>query len=182
MSKSIFLFWMVDLQSICANTYWKRYSLQMLIFVNICPTWSIVELKTRFGAWITRNDVNGVSSINLPYLVTLTACLFSQRTPNVHIKYFRFDWSVDRHFVLNTARKRDSLQMMIFVNVCSTWIMAGLKTRFETWITRNDVNGVYVLLPLFNNAYGLPALTMDTICPNHVFYVWMVDLQTTCAK
>jgi hypothetical protein len=35
---------------------------------------------------------------------------------------------------------------------------------------------------LFNNSYGLPVLTMGTICPNQVFYAWLVDLQTICAK
>jgi hypothetical protein len=35
---------------------------------------------------------------------------------------------------------------------------------------------------LFNNTYGLPELTMNTNNPNHVFYVWLVDLQTICAK
>jgi hypothetical protein len=44
--------------------------------------------------------------------------------------------------VLNRGWKRDSLQMMIFVYVCSTWCIVVIRTRFETWITRNDVNGV----------------------------------------
>jgi hypothetical protein len=35
---------------------------------------------------------------------------------------------------------------------------------------------------LFNNSYGLPVLTMETKCPNQIFYVWKVDLQTICAK
>jgi hypothetical protein len=35
---------------------------------------------------------------------------------------------------------------------------------------------------LFSNTYGLPVLTMDNNCPNQVFYVWMVDLQTIRAK
>jgi hypothetical protein len=38
---------------------------------DICTTWSIVEIKTRFESWIKRNDVNGVSLYNLPYLITL---------------------------------------------------------------------------------------------------------------
>jgi hypothetical protein len=35
---------------------------------------------------------------------------------------------------------------------------------------------------LFNNSYGLPVLTMGTKFPNHLFYVWLVDLQAICAK
>jgi hypothetical protein len=32
------------------------------------------------------------------------------------------------------------------------------------------------------NTYGLTVLTKDTKCPNQVFYVWIVDLQTICTK
>jgi hypothetical protein len=124
------------------NTSWKRDSLQMAIFEKICSTWSIVELKTRFETWITRIDVSGVSLFHLSYLITIIVYLCSQCTPHVQIMYFMFGYSIYRLFVLNRGWKRDSLQMMIYVNVCSTWCMVELKTRFETWITRNDVNGV----------------------------------------
>jgi hypothetical protein len=51
------------------------------------------------------------------------------------------DWSIFTLFVLKRSWKRDSLQMMLFVYVCSTWVVFKLKRRFETWITGNDVNG-----------------------------------------
>jgi hypothetical protein len=35
---------------------------------------------------------------------------------------------------------------------------------------------------LFNNTYGLPVLTIDTKSLNQVIYVWLVDLQSICAK
>jgi hypothetical protein len=35
---------------------------------------------------------------------------------------------------------------------------------------------------LYNNTYVLTVLTMDTKCPNQVFYFWLVDLHTICAK
>jgi hypothetical protein len=60
-----------------------------MIFVNGYSTWGIFELKTHFGTWISRNDVNGVSFFHLSYLITLMAYLCSQRTPN---KYFVFHW------------------------------------------------------------------------------------------
>jgi hypothetical protein len=42
---------------------------------------------------------------------------------------------------------------------------------------------VYVCSPyLSHNTCGLPVLTKHTKCPNQVFYVWIVDLQTICAK
>jgi hypothetical protein len=123
------------------NTGWKRDSLQMMIFINDCSTWSMVQLNTRFVLWITRNDVN-VNLFHLSYLIILTVFQSSQWTPNVQIKYFMFDWSIYRLFVLNTGWKSDSLEIMIFVNICSTWCIFQLKTRFVLWITRNDVSGL----------------------------------------
>jgi hypothetical protein len=35
---------------------------------------------------------------------------------------------------------------------------------------------------LFNKTYGLNVLTMDTNIPKQLFYVWLVDLQSICAK
>jgi hypothetical protein len=136
----IFVWWIYTL--FLLNTGWKLDSIQMMIFVNICSTWSIVELKTRFETWLTRNDVNGVRLFHLSYLTTLMAYLCPQRTPNVQNMYFMFDCSIYRLFVLNTGWKRDSLQIIIFVNVCSTWSIAELKRVFETWLTTNNVNGV----------------------------------------
>jgi hypothetical protein len=124
------------------NTGWKRDSLQVMIFVNVCSTWSKDELKTRFEAWLTRNVVNGVSLFHLYYLITLMAYLCSQWTSNVQIMYFMFDWSISILLVQHRGWKLVSLQIMIFVYVCSTRILVELKTRFETWITRNDVNGI----------------------------------------
>jgi hypothetical protein len=123
------------------NRCWKRDSLQMLIFVNVCSTWSIVELKRCFETRISRNVVNGVRFFTL-LLITLMAYLCLQWTPDVQIKYLMFDWSIYRLFVLNRGWNCDSLQIMIFVYVCSTWKLFELKTRFEMWVTSNDVNGV----------------------------------------
>jgi hypothetical protein len=120
----------------------KRVSLQIMVFVYFSSAWGIVEINTRYEMWTTRNDENGVSLFNLSYLITLRVYLFSQRTPNVKINYFMFDWSMYRLFVLNRAWKRVSHQIMIFVHVCPTWDIVELNTRFETWITRIDVNGV----------------------------------------
>jgi hypothetical protein len=113
-----------------------------MIFVIVSSTCNMVELKTHFETWITRNDVNGVSWFHLSYLITLMAYLCSQRTPNVQIKYFMFDWPIYRQFELNRGWKRDPHQIMIFVYVCWTWYIVDLIARFETWIRWNDVNGV----------------------------------------
>jgi hypothetical protein len=135
----VFCVWLV------LNAAWKRDSLQINIFANICSTWSMIQLITRFETWITRNDVNGVSWFHLSYLVTLMSYLCSQWTPKYQIKYFIFDWSIYTLFVLNKSLKREFLEIMMFVHICSTWSIVELKTRFETWITRKALNGVRLL-------------------------------------
>jgi hypothetical protein len=155
------------------NRGWKQDSLQIMIFVYVCSTWSTVELKTRFETWITRNDVNGVSFFHHSYLVTLMAYLCSQQSPNIQIKYFMFEWSIYRLFVLNTDWKRDSLQMMIFVNIFSTWSMFRQKARFETSFISNDING----LSLFQLSYLItltPYLCLQW-APNVQIKYFMID-------
>jgi hypothetical protein len=114
-----------------------------MIFVYVCSTCSVVELKPRFETWIKINDVNGVNLFHLSCLITLTAYLCSQMTPNIQFNYFMYDWSIYTLFVLNRRWKRDSLRM-IFVYVCSKCSVVELKPRFETWITRNEIYDVYM--------------------------------------
>jgi succinate-acetate transporter protein len=127
------------------KTGWNFDSLQMMKFVNVWSTWSMVHPKTRFEAWITLNDVNGVSLFHISYLITFMVYLRSQQTPNVQIKYFICVWSIFTLFVPNRAWKCESLQIKIFVYVCSTWVIFKLKPRFEKWITGNDVNDVRLI-------------------------------------
>jgi hypothetical protein len=124
------------------NNGWKRDSLQTMIYVYVYLTWGLVQLKTHFETWITKNNVNGVSLFHLSHLITLMAYLGSQWTPNVQIKYFKFYFSIYGLFVLNRAWKRYSVKIMIFLYVCPTCSVVKLKTRFETWKVRNDVIGV----------------------------------------
>jgi hypothetical protein len=127
------------------NRCWKRDYFHVMISVYVCTTWGIIELEKRFETWITRNDVNGVILYHFSYLITLMAYQCSQWAPNVQIKYFKFVWSFYRLFVLNRSWKRYSIQTMIFLNVCSTWRIFEIKTSFVTWLTRNDVNGSYLI-------------------------------------
>jgi hypothetical protein len=121
MSKSIFFMFDWSIYRLFVlNMAWKHDSLQIMIFVYVCSTCSVVELKTRFQTCKARNDVNGVSLFHLFYLITLMSYLCSQWASNVQIKYFVFDWSIYRLFVLNRGWKRDSLQIMIFVYFCLT--------------------------------------------------------------
>jgi hypothetical protein len=145
---------------------WLSPSNNIRIFSS---TWIFVEFKTRFETWIIRNDLNGVSWFNPLYFITLMAYLCSQQTPNVQFNYFMFVWSIYGLFVLNTACKRDSLQMMISVNVCSTCCMVQLKTRFEMLITRNDVNGVC----LFHLSF-LITLTVTWAHNGHPMSKWCI--------
>jgi hypothetical protein len=139
----VFYVWLVYMNCIFGlNTAWKIHTLQMMILVNVCSTWIMVEIKTRFDTWITRNDIKGLILFNLSYLITFMPYLCSQWSPKFKIKYFVFDWSIYRLSVLNRAWKRVSIRIIIFLYSCSTWGLIELKTRNVAWITRNDVNGV----------------------------------------
>jgi hypothetical protein len=63
-----------------------------------------------------------------PFLFNNTyGLLVLQWTPNVQINYFTFHCSIYRIFVLNRAWNPVSLQIIIFVYVCSTWSIVELK-------------------------------------------------------
>jgi hypothetical protein len=133
------------------NRAWKPVSLQIMIFVYM---------------------VNGGSLFQLSYLITLMAYLCSQLT-SVQIMYLMFNWSNYRLFVLNKGWKRVSLQIMLFVYICSKWGIVDLKTNFETWITRNDVNGV----GLFHLSYliTLMAYLCSKWTPNVQIMYFIID-------
>jgi hypothetical protein len=145
----VFYVWLVDLQFICA-----KYGLKTWFSPNHDIRKCLLDKKhisTKNAFCVTNNKkwrkwCKFVSSL---LLLTLMVYLCSQWIPNIQNNYFMIDWLIYRLLVLNTSWKRDSLQMMIFVNVCSTWSMVEFKTIFETGITRNDVNGV----SLFNLPY-----------------------------
>jgi hypothetical protein len=102
--------------------------------------------------------------------------LCSQRKPNVQIMYFVFRWSIYCLFVLNTAWKRYSLQMYV-VRKCFLDMKHG-STKNAFWDVNNKKWRIwckFVSPFLFNNAYGLPVLIMDTKCPNEVFmFDWSI--------
>jgi hypothetical protein len=104
------------------------------------------RIWTKNAFWVVNNKKwrKRCKFFLLSYLITLIAFLCSQWAPNPQIKFFMFDWSIYRLFVLNTGWKSDPVQMNIFVNICSTCIVVELKTRLETWNARNDLNGVYL--------------------------------------
>jgi hypothetical protein len=151
-----------------------------MIFVIVCSTWGIIELKTRFDTWITRNDVNGAYLFHLSYLITLMAYLCSQSTPKVQIKYFV--WLVDLQSILPKWRVETWFSTNGDIRKCLLYMKnSWTKKCFETWI-RKHVNGVCLFDLLFNNTYDLPVLITNTKYPNQVFCVWLVDLQTICTK
>jgi hypothetical protein len=142
----LFYVWLVYLNRLLVqNTGWERDSLQMMMLVNVCSTWRMVHIKDAFSYVNNKKWRKSVSLFHVSYLITLMAYLCSQWTPNAQIKYFMFDWSIYRLFVLNWAWKRVSLQIMIFVYVCSTWGIVERNTGFETSITIYDVNGVSLI-------------------------------------
>jgi hypothetical protein len=124
----------------------------------------MVQLITRFETSITRNDAYGISLNHLSYLITLIDYLCSQRTPNFQMKCFMFAWSIFRLIVLNRIWIHDSLQIVIFVYVWSTWNIVEFKTRFETWITSYYVNGVSLFI--LSNLIKLKAYLSSQRTPN----------------
>jgi hypothetical protein len=111
------------------NTGGKHKSLEMLNFLYVSSTSGVVGLKTRVETWIARNYVNCVYLFHFSNLIIVWAYLCSHWATLVQFKYFMFHWSINRIFVPSKARKLDSLQMVIFVYVCS---IVEVKTRFET--------------------------------------------------
>jgi hypothetical protein len=124
-----------------------------------------------------------VSLFHLSYLITLTAYLCSQWTPNVQMKYFMFDWSIYRLLVLNRGWKRDPLQIMIFVYVWFDMRHSWTKNAFRDMNNKKWRKKCKLVSPfLFYNTYGLPVLTTVTKSPNQVFWFSLLDLPTICAK
>jgi hypothetical protein len=105
--------------------------------------------------WNARNEVNG--EYWSPFLfINCFGLHFSQWAPIVQIKYLMLDWTIYRLFLLNTGWKRDSLQILIFVYVCSLCYVVELEKRFETWIARNELNGGYC----FHFSYFITVLAL----------------------
>jgi hypothetical protein len=123
----VFYVWLVDLQPICAKYglgTWlsPNYDIRICLF-DMRHSWT----KNAFWDVNKKNYVNGVSLFNLPYLITLMAYLCSQWTRNVQMKYFMFHWLIYRLFVLYRGWRRESLQLIVFVYICSTWGIVELK-------------------------------------------------------
>jgi hypothetical protein len=90
-----------------------------------------------------------------------------------------FDWTLYSLSELNRGWKGQSLEIMIFVYVSSTWTFVELKTPFETWITNNVVNGVclfhlYYLITLM--AYLCSHLTPNDQINYYTFELSMYRL------
>jgi hypothetical protein len=103
------------------------------------------------------------------------AYLCSQWEPNVQIKYFMFDCSIYRLFVLNRGCKLDSLSKEWYSNCF--FDMNHSWTKYAFWDVYNKKWRKWCKFALpffFSNNYGLPVLTMDTKCTNQVFYVWSI--------
>jgi hypothetical protein len=144
--KQVFYVWLVDLHTICA-----KQGLETWFFPNNGIRIYLLDIKhsiTKNAFWVLNNTKwRKWCKFVLPFLFNYTyGYLRSQQTPNVQIKYFMSYCSIFTPIVLNRGCKRDFLQMMLFVYVCSRCFIFELKTRFETWITGYDVHGVWLFL------------------------------------
>jgi hypothetical protein len=153
----VFYVWLVHLHSICA-----KYGLLTWVTPNNDIRKCLFDMQrswTKNAFWDVNNKKwrKWCKFFLLSYLIILMPYLCSQGSPNVQIKYFMFDGSIYRLFVLNTDWEHDFLQMMILVYVCSTCSVVELKTLFEVWKARSDVNGVY----WFHFSYSINVLALD---------------------
>jgi hypothetical protein len=171
----VFYVWLVELQTICA-----KYGLETWFSPNNDIRSCLLDMKhgtTKNAFWDVNNKnyVSGISLFHLSYLITLKAYLHSQRTPNVQINFHMFYWSIYRSFVPNTGWQHASLTMIIIVKLCSTWSTAEVKTRLETLMTRNDVNGVSLchLSYLITLMAKLCSRTKPNVQIKYFLYDWL---------
>jgi hypothetical protein len=93
-----------------------------------------------------------------------------------------FHCTIYRLFVVNRSWKRDSPNIDIEIRLLD---MHRSWTKSASWKLKSDKWRkwcTFISHFLFNNTYGLTVHTMGTKRPNQLFYVWLVDLQTICAK
>jgi hypothetical protein len=146
-----------------------------MILVYVCVTWIIVEIKTRFETWITWNDVNGLRFVP-PFLFNNTYCLpvltkDTKYTNQVFYAWLVYLKTINRIYVIETwyspndGIRKCLLDMKRGSNKNTFWEVGNKKWR--KWLKFESPF-------LFNNTYGLPVLTMDTKCPNQLFYEWLV--------
>jgi hypothetical protein len=116
----VFYVWFAELQITCT-----KYGLEKSFLPNDEIRKCLLDIKQ---SWIKNAswDLNNkkwrkwcmfVSRFSFNNTYSLHVLTKDTKCP---IKYFMFEWSTYRLFVLNRAWKRYSLQMMIFVNVYST--------------------------------------------------------------
>jgi hypothetical protein len=148
-------------------------SVQIMYFMF---DWSIYRLFVLHRAW----QRDSLQIMSIVYICsTWGIVVIKKRFETWIMFFFLFDCSIYRLFMLNTGWKRDSLQIIIFVYVCLTWDVFEIKNLF--W----DVNNKkwrkwckFVSPFLSNSTFGLIVLTKGNKCPNEIFYVRLVDLQT----
>jgi hypothetical protein len=92
----VFYVWLVDLQTIS-----DKYGLETWFSPNedIVKCWLDIQFSwTKNAFWHVSNKKcrKWCKISHLFYLITLMAYLCSQWTPNVQMKYFKFDWSICR--------------------------------------------------------------------------------------
>jgi hypothetical protein len=130
----VFYVLLVDLQTICA-TYGRETWFSTNDDIRKCLL-DMKNVSTKNAFWgFNDKDWRKWCDFVSPFLFNNTYGLPVVTKETKCPNQVFYDWAV-----LNRAWKRDPLQIMIFVYVCSTWSMVEIKTCFETWITRYDVN------------------------------------------
>jgi hypothetical protein len=152
-------------RSFVPNTGWKHVSLKLMIFVNDCSTWSIVELKTSFEKWITRNDVKGVLVSPFLFHNTYRSPVLTYETGWPNEVYYV--WVVDAQSISAKVGLETWFPPNDDIRVCLLDKRHG-STKNAFWGV-NNINWStwckFVTTYSCNNTCGLPVLTTSTKCP-----------------
>jgi hypothetical protein len=122
------------------NRDWNRYSPKndiCICLLDMQPSW----IKNSF--WdVNKKKWHNWCKFVSHFLYNNGLAVLTMDTKSPNQVFLMFDWKINRPFLLNSGWNLNYLQIKIFVHVCSAWSIFELKIPYETWITRNDVNGV----------------------------------------
>jgi hypothetical protein len=164
------------------NRAWKRVSPNNYIRIYLLD---IIHSSTKNAFWDVNNKkcikwCNFVSSYLFNNTYGLHLLKIDHKCPNqvfyvwladqqtIWAKYGLETWSSP-----NDDSPNCLLDMMHNSNINAFCVVNNKKWR--KWCK-------YISRSLFVNTYGLPVLAIDTTRPNQIFYVWLDELQSICAK
>jgi hypothetical protein len=145
-SNQVFYVWLVDFQTIRAKevleTWLSPNNDIELYLLDMQRSWTKnARWNLKSGKW--RKWSKYISPLLFNNTYGLTVLTVDTKCP---FKYFMFDWSIYKNFVLNRGWKLDSLQILVYV--CSTCSVVELIAQVENW--KNDTG---ICLRVMNHSW-----------------------------